>query len=176
MTFISITIRLNRWKTTSPEELIEMADLLEEFEELIRTPGVSGFEDDIRKLITDKIMAFGKPRTDDMGNLILTFGDSKKNTKHVVLIAHMDELGLLVTNIHKDGSMSFRKMGGIDDRTLVSRVVNIRTRKGIVTGIIGLKPPHLMEDRSEMKKTVPAKDLRIDVGTRSKKETEALGV
>lgn len=156
-----------------------MSDIVKELEELVRTPGISGFEDDIRDLIAKKIKGIRgapKPRVDDLGNLIVTLGEKKKDAKHAVVIAHMDELGMLVTNINRDGSLSVRKVGGIDDRTLISRVVHIRTKKGTVPGIIGLKPPHLMDDRSEMKKTVPAKDLKIDVGTRSKKETETLGI
>jgi putative aminopeptidase FrvX len=64
----------------------------------------------------------------------------------------------------------------LDDRTLVGRVVEIRTEKGIVTGVIGLKPPHLMTDLDDRKKVVPWQDIRVDVGTRTKKETEKLGV
>jgi putative aminopeptidase FrvX len=153
-----------------------MSDLLEELEEMIRTPGVSGFEDDITELMKRKLKGLGSPYVDDLGNLILTVGKKDRDAKHVVVIAHMDELGLLVTNIDADGSLCIRKMGGIDDRTLVSRVVKISTRKGVVTGVIGIKPPHLMEDRSEMMKTVPWKELRVDIGTRSKKQSEAMGI
>jgi putative aminopeptidase FrvX len=67
-------------------------------------------------------------------------------------------------------------VGGIDDRTLVGRVVEIKTKKGIVSGVIGIKPPHLMTDREEEKKVVRWQDLRVDVGTRSRKDTERLGV
>lgn len=154
-----------------------MTDIVKELEEFIRTPGVSGFEDDIRALIRRKVSEVKgtSSHVDDMGNLVVSLAGGGKG-KHVVVVAHMDELGMLVTNIEQDGSICFRKMGGIDDRTLISRVVHIRTRKGVVPGVIGIKPPHLMENRDEMMKTVPAKELRVDVGTASKKETEALGV
>jgi putative aminopeptidase FrvX len=150
------------------------ADLIGELEELVRCPGVSGFEAPIRKLIASKLRGFGKTREDDMGNLILEMGPV--SGKKVVLIAHMDELGLLVSKINDDGSLSIRKIGGIDDRTLVSRIFEIETAKGKVQGVIGIKPPHLMEDREEMKKTVPSSELRVDIGTTSKKETEKLGI
>ena len=94
----------------------------------------------------------------------------------MLFIAHMDELGLIVSKINDDGSIRIRKVGGIDDRTLVGRVVEIKTQKGIVTGVLGLKPPHLMTDADDRKKVVIWQDVRVDVGTRSKKETERLGV
>lgn len=148
-----------------------MKELLEE---MIRVPGVSGFEDDIRDYIRTKVEAMGlKPHEDNLGDLIVTVGD---NGPHVVFIAHMDELGLIVSKLEQDGSLRIRKVGGIDDRTLVGRVVEIKTQKGIVRGVIGLKPPHLMTDREEMKKTLSWEDVRVDVGTRSRKETENLGI
>lgn len=148
-----------------------MRELLEE---MIKVPGVSGFEDDIRDYIRSKIKAMGlKAEEDNLGNLLVTVG---KEGTHIVFIAHMDELGLIVSKLETDGSLRIRKVGGIDDRTLVGRVVEIKTQKGIVKGVIGLKPPHLMTDREEMKKALSWEDVRVDVGTRSRKETEKLGI
>jgi len=148
-----------------------MRELLEE---MIKIPGVSGFEDDIRDYIRAKIKAMGlKAEEDNLGDLLVTIGD---RGKHIVFIAHMDELGLIVSKLEADGSLRVRKVGGLDDRTLVGRVVEIKTQKGIVRGVIGLKPPHLMTDREEMKKPVSWEDVRVDVGTRSRKETEKLGI
>ncbi|MGD9962296.1 MAG: M42 family metallopeptidase, partial [Thermoplasmata archaeon] len=103
----------------------------------------------------------------------VTVGD--KGPK-VVLIAHMDELGLIVSKMEQDGSLRIRKVGGIDDRTLVGRVVEIKTSKGKVTGVLGLKPPHLMTESDDRKKVVGWEEVRVDVGTRSRAETERLGV
>ena len=145
-----------------------------ELEELIKVPGVSGFEDDVREFIRRKVEAMGvKTREDNIGNLIAVVGDSGPS---VVIAAHMDELGLIVTKIEKDGSLRIRKAGGIDDRTLVGRVMEIQTRKGIVTGVLGLKPPHLMTESDDRKKVVSWEDVRVDVGTRSKEQTEKLGI
>lgn len=135
---------------------------------------MSGFEDDIREFIKEKIEAMSLETSEDnLGDLLVTVGDKGP---HVVLIAHMDELGLIVSNVDADGSLRIRKVGGIDDRTLVGRVVEIKTQRGIITGVLGLKPPHLMTDQDDRKKVVAWQDVRVDVGTRSKKETEKLGV
>lgn len=135
---------------------------------------MSGFEDDIRDYIRSKVEAMGlKTEEDNLGDLLVTVGNTGT---HIVFIAHMDELGLIVSKLEADGSLRVRKVGGIDDRTLVGRVVEIKTQKGIVRGVIGLKPPHLMTDREEMKKVLSWEDVRVDVGTRSRKETEKLGI
>ncbi|UCE90884.1 MAG: M42 family metallopeptidase [Methanobacteriota archaeon] len=143
-------------------------------EEMIGVPGVSGYEDDIREYLRAKVDAIGcEAREDNIGNLIATVGSKGP---HIVFIAHMDELGLVVTRMEEDGSLRVRKVGGIDDRTLVGRVVEIKTSKGIVTGVLGLKPPHLMTESDDRKKVVSWEDVRVDVGTRSRKETERLGI
>ena len=148
-----------------------MKELLEE---MIHIPGVSGYEEDIREYLRKKVEEAGLPASEDnIGNLIATVGDSGP---HVVFIAHMDELGLVVTKIEDDGSLRIRKVGGIDDRTLVGRVVEVKTQKGIVTGVLGLKPPHLMTESDDRKKVVSWEDVRVDLGTRTKEETVALGV
>jgi len=143
-------------------------------EEMIMVPGVSGFEDDIREYIRKKVEAMGlRTREDNIGDLLTVVGDKGP---HVLFIAHMDELGLIVSKLEADGSLRIRKVGGIDDRTLVGRVVEIKTQKGLVRGVLGLKPPHLMTDREEMKKVHSWEEVRVDVGTRSRKETEKLGI
>lgn len=141
---------------------------------MIKVPGVSGFEDDIRDCIREKVEAMGLKATEDnLGDLLVTLGDKGPS---VVMIAHMDELGLIVSKIEEDGSIRIRKVGGIDDRTLVGRVVEIKTQKGMVTGVLGLKPPHLMTDADDRKKVMTWQEVRVDVGTRSKKGTEKLGI
>lgn len=149
-------------------------DMKHELEEMIYVPGVSGYEEDIREYIQAKVKALGVEACEDnIGNLVSVVGDKGPV---VMFIAHMDELGMIVTKIEDDGSLRIRKVGGIDDRTLVGRVVKIKTQKGIVTGILGLKPPHLMTESDDRKKVISWEEVRVDVGTRSKKETEKLGV
>ena len=146
----------------------------EMLEEMIRIPGVSGYEDDIREHIRAELRKMKlSAEEDNIGNLVVSIGSKGP---HVVFIAHMDELGLIVTRMEDDGSLRIRKVGGIDDRTLVGRVVEIKTQKGLVTGVLGLKPPHLMTESDDRKKVVSWEDVRVDVGTRSRKETEKLGV
>ena len=147
-----------------------MYDLLNE---LTALPGVSGSEKHVRDFIISKLKLGKSYRIDNIGNLITEFGEGNP---HIALVAHMDEVGLIVTKIENDGSLRFRKVGGVDDRILVSRKIQIQTAAGPVSGVIGIKPSHLTTDPEEMKKSIPAEKLYIDVGTRSSKETGKLGI
>jgi len=145
-------------------------------EDLIFTPGVSGWEDAVREKIQSMVSDYGRTDVDPLGNLTLTVGTG---SKHAIFVAHMDEIGLVVSHIEDNGYVRFKKVGGIDDRVLVGRAVDIYPDGGPepVPGVIGLKPPHLMKDRNkEMSQVVKFEDMLIDLGTRSRAETEALGI
>jgi putative aminopeptidase FrvX len=144
--------------------------------DLVMIPGVSGWEDPVRERIRSLISRYGETRVDPLGNLMLTVGTGDK---HVLLVAHMDEIGLVVSHIEDNGYIRFKKVGGLDDRVLVGRAVDVYPggKTEPVPGVIGLKPPHLMKDRAkEMAEVVKVEDMMIDLGTRSRQETEALGI
>lgn len=147
-----------------------MYDLLNE---LTAIPGVSGNESGVREFIIDRLKLGKKCRVDSIGNLSVEIGDG---SPHIALVAHMDEVGLVVTKIEEDGSLRFNKVGGIDDRILLSRRVEIHSSKGVINGVIGIKPPHLMTNPEERKSVQSAESMRIDVGTRSRRETEKTGI
>lgn len=138
---------------------------------LVMEPGVSGYEERVRRLIMSEVEGLGKLSVDDAGNLFLDLGGDGDT---VLLAAHMDELGLVVTNIFDDGLLSFRKLGGIDDRALPNQHVLVLGSKGPVEGVIGLEPPHLQFEKEA--KTIPWHQLRIDVGASSREEVEELGI
>ena len=149
---------------------------LELLKELCFAPGVTGWEDPVRDLIRTKVKKYGKTEIDNLGNLTLSLG---KGNKHALFVAHMDEIGLIVSHIEESGHLRVRKVGGIDDRILAGRAVDIYPDGASppVPGVIGLKPPHLMKDRAgEMSRVIGVEDTLIDLGTRSAEETEALGI
>ncbi len=147
------------------------AMFVETLKKLVYVPGVSGFEDKIRDTIKSLVKDYGETWMDSMGNLVLELGEGDKS---ILIAAHMDELGLLVTNIEDDGKIRFRKIGGIDDRILPSQHVVIHTSKGDVPGVIGLTPPHLQLEKEL--KVVPWNELYIDVGVDSSEEVKELGI
>jgi endoglucanase len=150
-------------------------DRVELLYDLIERNGVVGFEEQIRERIKELIKDYvDEIKTDNLGNL---YGLIEGERPHIALFAHMDELGMVVTNIDDNGFIYFRKMGGIDDRILPSTHVRIIAKEGEVAGVIGITPPHLMIDSSkDMGKVLPWHELTIDVGANSRKEVSELGI
>ena len=136
--------------------------------ELCRLNGVSGDENVVREYIREKAAPYADSmRTDAMGNLIV-FKKGKKSTGNKLLIAaHMDEVGLIVTRITDDGVLKFDFVGGVDRRVAIGKPVRLGPEG--VPGIIGLKAIHLVK-RDEMKKTPKTDALYIDIGTKNREE------
>ncbi len=140
-------------------------------EDLSSAPGVSSREDQVRNTIKD----FVKDRVDEFkvdinGNLICKKEGNKKGPS-VMLAAHMDEVGLMITEIRDDGLLKFMTVGGIDKRILVSRVVEIGDEQ--ITGVIGAKAIHLQK-KEERKKPIEIENLYIDIGVSDRNEAEKL--
>ncbi|GAB6148598.1 M42 family metallopeptidase [Stetteria hydrogenophila] len=139
---------------------------------LIKLPGVSGYEAPVREAIRGLVSGLGKTWTDSVGNLYLDLGGEGPT---ILYAAHMDEIGLVVTDITDDGLLRFRKIGGIEDLILPSTQVTVHTSKGDVPGVIGVTPPHLRLERQEQQ-APQWHQLYIDVGASSRREAEELGV
>jgi len=143
--------------------------------ELCISFGVSGFEEDTRNVIAEKLKPYAdKIEIDPVGNLICIKEGNPKGKK-IMITAHMDEIGMIVNFIDKNGFVRFRPLGGLDPSTLQSRYAVIKTKKGFVEGIIGVKPFYVKKEE-ERRKPVDFDDLYMDLGTNSKEETEELGV
>ncbi len=113
-------------------------------------------------------------QVDKMDNVI-AIKKGKSGSPKIMLAAHMDEVGLMVKTITKDGFLQFSKMGGIDDRILPAQKVMVYTRKGQLPGIIGSKPPHIQKEE-ERKKILAYDDLFIDIGAESKEDAAKMGI
>lgn len=138
--------------------------------ELTELSGVSGCEYEVRNYIKNKLKEAGcEYRVDKLGNVI-AHNKGKKN-KTIMVAAHMDEVGLIVSHIDSDGFIKFQAVGGIDQRILNSKVVLVGENK--IPGVIGSKAVHLMS-KEERGKSIPIDKLYIDIGTYSKEETEEL--
>lgn len=127
--------------------------------------GVSGCEKEIRELIAAKLENIEDKKVDRLGSLIV---HKNGKGKRVLLAAHMDEVGFIVTNIKDDGRIKFAPMG-IDPRILVSkRVIFGRTK---TLGVIGAKPIHI-QSADERSTPISVKDMFIDIGATSKEEAK----
>jgi tetrahedral aminopeptidase len=134
--------------------------------------GVSGREEEVRSIILEEIRdRVDAARVDAMGNLIARKRGPEGATLRVLLAAHMDEVGLMITQVEDSGLLRFAKVGGIDDRVLPARSVLIGDRR--VPGVIGVKPVHLTE-KSERDQVTGWKQLAIDIGASGRGEAEKL--
>lgn len=141
--------------------------MLELIKELSVLPGISGRENIVRDYIIEQIKDYAEYSIDPLGNL-LVFKKGKNAAKNKVMLdAHMDEVGLIVTAITSDGFLRFTKVGGIDSRVILGRTVKVGEKA--VNGVIGIKPVHLVDKKDEA--SIPkADDLYIDIGAKSKEE------
>ena len=125
------------------------------------TPGTSGFEKEIRNLIIKELEGIVDNITiDNMGNVI-AFRKGKESKK-IMIGAHMDEIGFIVNHIDDEGFVHFYPLGGFDPKTLTNQRVIIHGKKDLI-GVIGSKPIHIMT-AEERKKHIEIKDLFIDLG------------
>lgn len=146
--------------------------MMELLKELCALNGVSGVEDRVRDFIRIQAQPYADNlRTDALGNLIV-FKKGRKATGHKLLLAaHMDEVGLIVTHITEEGYLKFDFVGGVDRRVAIGKSVVLGDQA--VRGIIGLKAIHLVS-REERKKTPKTDAMYIDIGAKDKEEALTL--
>lgn len=133
------------------------------FKTLTETPGVSGREYRIRNIIKDKVSSLvDECYTDNIGNLICFKKGDDSNTS-VVVSAHMDEIGFIVSYIDDNGFIRVTNLGGFDPKTLTSQRVIIQGEDEDILGVISSKPIHVMETE-ERKRSPKISDLFIDTG------------
>ncbi|WP_297506625.1 M42 family metallopeptidase [Thermococcus sp.] len=145
--------------------------LIGELREMTSVPGISGYEEKVREKIAEWVEPYADYTIDAIGNLLVELGEGELKG---IFMAHMDEIGLLITGIRQDGKLTFRKIGGIDDRLLYGRHLDVVTENGKLDGVIGVLPVHLNLERKF--DTVPWSKLVIDIGAESREEAEKLGV
>ncbi|HOB86102.1 MAG TPA: M42 family metallopeptidase [Bacillota bacterium] len=140
-------------------------------EELSNLPGVSGDEGQVRQALLKYLQEQpGEVRVDALGN-VLVRRKAPPGGKRIMLTAHMDEVGLMVTSIEKSGHLRFEAVGMLDPRVLVAKGVRVG-REGI-PGVIGSKAIHLQKP-DERRKPYQLEQLFIDIGAKNKEEAEKL--
>ena len=129
---------------------------------LSETPGVSGQEDRIRARVSDYLAPLvDELHTDTLGNLTGLKRGRDSSGKRVMLAAHMDEIGLIVTRLEK-GFLRFAPVGGVDLGALPAQEVTVHGRSDL-PGLIASRPPHVLS-MQEREKPFAQADLFIDVG------------
>ena len=138
--------------------------MIDVIKELCLLNGVSGREEKVREYLINKINTFEncKYSIDPLGNIIVEKRGKNRSKKVVMCDAHMDEVGFMITDITQEGFLKFACVGGIDKSVLPSKRVSVNG----VSGVIGVKPVHLL-DKDEKRKYDEIENMYIDIGAES---------
>ena len=137
--------------------------------ELCLTDGISGNEDAVRDYIINKIKDVCEYSIDPLGSIICFKNGKKAPEKKLMICAHMDEVGFMVTYIRPDGTLSFDTVGGVDAAVVIGR--QVRIGKDRISGVVGSTAVHNLS-KDEREKAPSIDSLYIDIGAEDKAEAE----
>ncbi|MEJ2217023.1 MAG: M42 family metallopeptidase [Gemmatimonadota bacterium] len=141
---------------------------------LLDATGPSGFEAGPAAVWREEADRFAdEVRADVSGNSLATVNPA--GAPRVMLAGHIDEIGLMITHVDDDGFLYFEGIGGWDPQVLVGQRVRLLTKVGVVRGVVGRKPIHLIREE-EKDKAVKIRDLWIDIGAGDREAVQKRGV
>jgi len=144
--------------------------------ELLLARGPSGYETAPAAVWREAAGGFAEVRTDLVGTslaLVSPRHGYDEPARRLLLVGHIDEIGLIVTHIDDEGCLWFSEVGGWDPQILVGQRVVLDTREGPVRGVVGRKPIHLLKDE-DRKKVATIREMHIDIGARDGEEARGL--
>lgn len=142
---------------------------------MVETPSATGTEDAVAALVRARLSGTADEiRTDVMGSVHAVL-KGRGSGPSLMLSAHMDEIGLMVTYISDEGFLSFSAVGGVDAAILPGLRVDVHTSEGDLRGVVGRKPIHLIEP-DDRKKVTPIDQLVIDLGLPAERVRESVRV
>ncbi|MBE6727264.1 MAG: M42 family metallopeptidase [Ruminococcaceae bacterium] len=138
--------------------------MFELLKKLCLADATSGDETAVRDIIISEIDGFCDWKIDNCGNILVEKKGKKRSVKRLMLDAHTDEVGLIISGVTAEGCLKFKTVGGIDTAVMAGRRVRIN---GKLPGVIGIKPIHLL--KGDDAKKLPKEDaLYIDIGAADK--------
>jgi putative aminopeptidase FrvX len=144
--------------------------------DLLAARGPSGYERAPAEVWSAAAGRFAQVSSDVVGTplaLVAPRHGYEGDSRRLLVMGHIDEIGLIVTHIDDEGFLWFRGVGGWDAQILVGQRVILDTRKGPLTGVVGKKPIHLLREE-ERKKVADMRELHIDVGARDGEQARSL--
>ena len=131
---------------------------------IVETPSPTGFEVGVAQVVKDELAGYATDiNTDTMGSVHAALMKGPQDCRTMMLAAHMDEIGLMVTYISPEGYLYVSSLGGVDAAILPGMRVNVHGADEVLRGIIGRKPIHLI-DADDRKNVTPIDKLFIDLG------------
>ena len=146
-------------------------DSIEFLERILQAPSPSGYEQPAQRIFRDYIDPFCKVSSDVMGNVYGFIQGEGKDRPRVMIVGHSDEIGLQVKYIDDKGFIYFAAIGGVDAHLTPGNLVNIHMADGVLKGVVGKRPIHLM-DAKDRESVVKLESQYIDIGARDKKEAQ----
>lgn len=144
-----------------------MSELVTDLETYARIPAPSGREAELAEIVRQHWVMAGEVTTDRLGNLSVSVGTG---TPHLALIAHLDEVGVVVRRITPEGFVQMNRLGGVPERVLTMQRILLLGREGPVEGVVGTYPHHFTLEAEKYR--VPTIDqMYLDVGATSQEET-----
>ncbi len=143
--------------------------MLKHLKKLCELNGASGNEQTVRDYILDVIENKCDYHVDNLGNIIAFKKGDKATDKKLMIAAHMDEVGLIITSIKSDGALTVSAVGGVNPSVLIGRQVSVGTDN--INGVIGAKAVHNLT-ADEKEKATSIDKLYIDIGAKDKLEAE----
>jgi putative aminopeptidase FrvX len=132
---------------------------------LLTAAGPSGYEQAPAAVFREAVGAFAEVSYDSVGSTVAKVPGTADG-RSVAIVGHIDEIGLIVHHVDDDGYLWFTGVGGWDPVILVGQRVEVATRDGVVLGVVGKKPIHLLKTDEDRKKAPELKGLHIDIGAK----------
>ncbi|MDR6226532.1 M42 family metallopeptidase [Desmospora profundinema] len=143
--------------------------------ELTDVPGPPGHEGPVREVMARQVAPVADEVTADRLGAVIARKEGQASGPRVMVAGHLDEVGFMVTRILDEGFLRFQPLGGWWSQVLPAQRVDVVTDQGVILGVVGSKPPHLLS-MEQRKKSIPLEELFIDVGAESEKEARDFGI
>ena len=168
--------RASARKAPSARKVAKAAAVPPVLRELLTARGPSGYETAPATAWLNAAKRFAEVDTDPVGTpraIVARRKGARGPSKRLLVMGHIDEIGLIVTHIDDDGFLWFGEVGGWDPQVLVGQRVVLDTRKGPVKGVVGKKPIHLLRGE-EAKKVAEVRGMHIDIGARDGEQAQSM--
>ncbi|WP_258169040.1 M42 family metallopeptidase [Paenibacillus sp. AR247] len=152
-----------------------MDEMTQRMKVLTECDGVPGHEGAVRAQMKSYLEPLSEELVMDRLGSVFGVKTGLAGGPKVMLAGHLDEIGFMVTQITTKGFLRFNQLGGWWAHNVLSHRVKVKTRKGEYIGIIGSKPPHVLE-AEERTKVMKLKDLYIDIGAKDEADAKERGV
>lgn len=156
---------------------MERADLKAKLKEYMEIPRLSGYESLMAERFSEDMKKYtDSVETDKLGNVIATFPGTDKKTPSIMVFAHMDTIGFVITCITPDGFLKVDRVGGVPEKVLQGLGVRVGSEDGrYYPGVFGMKSYHVLT-QADKEKADGISSLSIDMGAASAKEVRSLGI